>query len=262
MISEKAYREFNLKGKGRRIPGGQDNSYLFGDVFVKKNDGDNVNIELICNILSNVRSDKYRVPKPIRSNNGTYISDGYIASEFVEGRHDLGNIERTLELSVVFNKDIKKYDISLMKEENTQWAIGMDIIFRNREIPDYVKHDNLKLCLDMMQKLEPVNDPLQIIHADMGGNILYSKGQLPCIIDFSPCIAPALMAEAIIIVDHIAWEEENHSKFDLLQTPSIYIKYAVMFRLLSALCKKGDDGRLFESELKAYRGVWDLSMIL
>jgi|GEM_PF-1815868 len=260
MISEKAYRDFNLTGKGIKIEGGQGNSYLFGDIFVKKNDGDNRNIDYISRILSEIKSNLYRVPRPLKSNNGTYISDGYIAAYYVEGKHDFNDLERVMEISREFHRDISIYDPGLMRQEDTQWAMAMDILFRDREIPEHVDEDNMEKCICMLNKLESFEEPLQIIHADIGGNIIYNDGQLPCIIDFSPCIAPAPMAEAIAVVDHIAWEGKDISALGLLEPVSKYLKYiryAVMFRLLSALCSKTDSNDLFRSEYNAYIGVWN-----
>ncbi len=260
MIDSTIYNAFNLKNEGVPLKGGQNNSYRFGDIIIKKNDGDNVNYEVTAKILNEIESPHYRVAKPIPSQNGRYIERGYIATHFEQGYHNSERIEETISLSKIFHKDLEKFDISLYKKSNTQWAIAMDILFRNREIPIYADENNLDICNEMLSILPPTHDPLQIIHADIGGNVLFHDTLPPCIIDFSPNIAPAKMAEAIIISDAVAWGNRNldiikylvpHEKYEP------YLLYAVMFRLLSALVKKSGTQEEFKCEYNAYKKIWD-----
>jgi len=260
MISDIAYKAFNLKGSGIQLEGGQNNSYRYGNIIVKKNDGDNVNIDFICIILSRINSDRYRVAKPVLSINNRFIENGYIATFYEEGQHHYKNIEEAIYISDLFHKDIKHYSIDLMKDVDTKWAIAMDILFRIRDIPNYVDKENLETCLSMLNELELFNDELQIIHGDIGGNILFHSKLPPCIIDFSPCIAPAKMANAIAITDYVTWVNRDLSKLHLLkpfQEYKNYILYAVMFRLLSALCSKENSKYEFQTEYSAYIKVWN-----
>jgi len=260
MVSDIAYKAFNLKGAGIQLEGGQNNSYRYGNIIIKKNDGDNVNIDLICTILSRIDSDRYRVAKPVLSINNRFIEDGYVATFYEEGQHHYNNIEEVIYISNLFHNDIQHYSIDLMKDVDTKWTNAMDILFRNRDIPYNVDNDNLETCLNMMKMLKPFNDELQIIHGDIGGNILFHSKLPPCIIDFSPCIAPAKMANAIVITDYVTWVNSDLSKLHLLkpfEEYKNYIAYAVMFRLLSALCSKEDSKYEFETEYSGYIKVWN-----
>ena len=105
-----------------------------------------------------------------------------------------------------------------------------------------------------------MEDKLQIIHGDFGGNVLFHDTLPPCIIDFSPNIAPAKMAEAVIVSDAIAWQNKG---FDIIRYLGDfgeyrnYLLYAVMFRLLTAAVKKSGTKEEFTSEYNAYKKVWD-----
>ena len=47
--------------------------------------------------------------------------------------------------------------------------------------------------------------PAQLIHGDLGGNVLFAPGQPPAMIDFSPYWRPAGLALAIAAVDALTW---------------------------------------------------------
>lgn len=259
-IPQSVYYAFNLSGDGEKILGGQNNSYRFGNIILKKNDGDNTNIDYISEILNEISSRNYRIAKPVISNKGSYLEDGYIAAYYEEGHHIFDNIKETIRISKIFHKDIANYRIDRMQDANTQWSIAMDIIFRQRAIPNYVDSDNLKICLKLINKLELPKDKLQIIHGDIGGNILYHNNLPPCIIDFSPLIAPSKMAEAIALVDYAAWVKRNTTDIENLlpfDEYKIFIQCAVLFRLLSALCKNNCSKEEFNSEYTAYIKIWD-----
>jgi prepilin-type processing-associated H-X9-DG protein len=59
----------------------------------------------------------------------------------------------------------------------------------------------------MFQKYEPLARARQVIHNDMGGNILFADGLKPLVIDFSPAYGSSEYAEAILVADAIAWEK-------------------------------------------------------
>jgi hypothetical protein len=47
--------------------------------------------------------------------------------------------------------------------------------------------------------------PAQLVHADLGGNVLFAPGLAPAIIDFSPYWRPPGYAEAVAAVDAFLW---------------------------------------------------------
>jgi hypothetical protein len=57
----------------------------------------------------------------------------------------------------------------------------------------------------LLAALRPVRLPAQLIHGDLGGNVLFAPGQPPAVIDFSPYWRPAGLALAIAAVDALTW---------------------------------------------------------
>jgi hypothetical protein len=46
----------------------------------------------------------------------------------------------------------------------------------------------------------------QLIHGDLGGNVLFAHDRPPAIIDFASCWRPAAFAAAIVVADALIWE--------------------------------------------------------
>ena len=57
----------------------------------------------------------------------------------------------------------------------------------------------------LLAALRPVRLPSQLIHGDLGGNVLFSGASPPAVIDFSPYWRPARLALAVAAVDALMW---------------------------------------------------------
>jgi hypothetical protein len=59
----------------------------------------------------------------------------------------------------------------------------------------------------LLAALRPVHQPSQLIHGDLGGNVLFAGGEPPVVIDFSPYRRPAGLALAVAVaaVDALMW---------------------------------------------------------
>ncbi len=61
--------------------------------------------------------------------------------------------------------------------------------------------------------LEPVSSPSQVIHGDLGGNVLLTEGG-PAVIDWPPYYRPAGFALAVAAADAVRWEDVPVSFLD------------------------------------------------
>jgi Phosphotransferase enzyme family len=57
----------------------------------------------------------------------------------------------------------------------------------------------------LLAALRPVRLPSQLIHGDLGGNVLFAGASPPAVIDFSPYWRPAGLALAVAAVDALMW---------------------------------------------------------
>ena len=58
--------------------------------------------------------------------------------------------------------------------------------------------------------------PAQLIHGDLGGNVLFAPGQPPAVIDFSPYWRPVGLALAVAAVDALTWSGADPAILDQL----------------------------------------------
>ena len=56
--------------------------------------------------------------------------------------------------------------------------------------------------------------PSQLIHGDLGGNVLFADGEPPAVIDFSPYWRPAGLALAVAAVDALTWSGADPAILD------------------------------------------------
>ena len=55
----------------------------------------------------------------------------------------------------------------------------------------------------LLERLEDVDLPSQIVHGDLPGNVLFARGQPPAVVDLAPCWRPVGFADAVVVVDAI-----------------------------------------------------------
>ena len=68
----------------------------------------------------------------------------------------------------------------------------------------------------LLAALRPVRLPGQLVHGDLGGNVLFADGAPPAVIDFSPYWRPPGLALAIAAVDALTWSGADPAILDAL----------------------------------------------
>jgi len=90
----------------------------------------------------------------------------------------------------------------------------------------------------------PVRLPRQLIHGDLGGNVLFADGEPPAVIDFSPYWRPAGLALAVAAVDALMWGGASPAVLDELDgEPDLaqQLARALVYRLVTEIVfRRGD----------------------
>jgi hypothetical protein len=78
-----------------------------------------------------------------------------------------------------------------------------------------------------------VDLPRQVVHADLGGNVLFHPALAPGVIDISPFWRPAAYADAIVVADAVAWHGAGDDLVEhlLTQQGDQLLLRAVLFRV-------------------------------
>ena len=85
-------------------------------------------------------------------------------------------------------------------------------------------------------RLEPLDLDSQLIHGDLGGNVLFDADDTPVVIDFSPYVRPERYATAIVVGDALLWEGAGLDVLDLLGLDDVgrqLVLRALIFRLVA-----------------------------
>ena len=85
----------------------------------------------------------------------------------------------------------------------------------------------------LLARQRPVDLPCQLVHGDLGGNVLFADSQPPAVIDVSPYWRPAGYADAIVVADAVAWAGADHNLVERLlsQQGEQLLLRAVLFRV-------------------------------
>lgn len=207
-------KAFGLSGEPRRLSGGQGTTYRFGNAVLKPID----NIDeasWVADLNTRLVSDAFRVPKPIKADNGSWVWKGWIASEFIEGAHEKNLYTEAITISQEFHGALKSIlKPSFIDQKDNVWAVADRIAWGEQPFPDFAL--TAKYFQKVSSLFKPIESPCQLIHGDWGlGNILFTKDDKPAVIDFSPYWRPADFAIAIMIIDALAYENARPTIVDL-----------------------------------------------
>jgi uncharacterized protein (TIGR02569 family) len=128
------------------------------------------------------------------------------------------------------------------------WSIGDRVAWGESSIDPY---RDLPHVAALAEALRPIDAPSQLVHGDLGGNILFADGLPPAIIDLSLYWRPTAFASAIVVADALVWEGADASLLravDHLDTFGQYLARALLYRLATA--HEGgfeSDGAAFEA---------------
>jgi uncharacterized protein (TIGR02569 family) len=207
---------FGVTGELLPLAGGQGACFRVGNIVLKPTK-DIVEASGIADIYDNLTSDKFRVPKPIRTRDGSWVFDGWTASLFVKGKHLEGRYAKAIEVSKIFHQTLSGLSKPIfLDQRNNIWSVADKIAWDELPLPDFgMTNEMLKKIFSLLRKNELPN---QLIHGDWGtGNILFDDELAPAVIDFSPYWRPADFAIAIMMIDALVYENAKTAIIDLCQ---------------------------------------------
>ena len=103
--------------------------------------------------------------------------------------------------------------------DGSQWTVGDQVAWGERDPGSVLAAAPGPLAAQLrslLAALRPVSLPAQLIHGDLGGNVLFAAGEPPAVIDFSPYWRPAGLALAVAAVDALTWSGADPAILDQL----------------------------------------------
>lgn len=224
------------------LPGGGGRTWLVGEVAVKPA-SDPEEASWRAQVFSTLSGPGFRVPRPVRSKSGAWVVDGWEAWERIEG--EAGAVRHWPELVAVS----RAFHAALAGVAPPAWLGQADNPWSRGD--RFAWGEDLRTVASELQgqvealrgALRPIALPSQLIHGDIGGNVLFAPGQTPAVIDFGPYFRPAGYALAIAAVDALTWSGAPPSILDALaDEPEIdqLLARALLYRLVTESCLRQD----------------------
>lgn len=232
--SREILNAFGVKGKPILLKGGQGKCYRVGKVVFKPTDNQDES-NWVCDILDAFEDENVCVPKPICAINGKWVFNGWTAHHYIEGEHKYGICPEKIKVYENFHKAISGIQRpSFLDHNNDPWAVADRMAWNEQPLPD---NKIIKNILNRLQKAtKEINLPNQLIHGDIGENILFHEKYKPIVIDLCPYWRPAYFATAVAVIDAIVWQNAQVSVLDLFKDVDDF-KQLLIRALVRRICE-------------------------
>lgn len=210
---EEVLRAFGATEPPARIVGGQGQNYRSGQIVLKPAQDDEETAWTAEFYLA-VNDPGFRLPKPLRSDRGSFVYGGWQAWEYIEGQHQHkeGRWQEIIEICVRFHQAVAAIPQPpwFARREQNPWVVADKVAWGEAEITGHFRmahHPRIAPAVEKLRRcLRPVTARSQLIHGDFGGNVLFADGLPPAVIDLSPYWRPVAFAVGVVIADAIVWE--------------------------------------------------------
>ena len=131
--------------------------------------------------------------------------------------------------------------------DGSEWTVGDQVAWGERDPGSVLAAAPGPLATQLrslLTALRPVRLPAQLIHGDLGGNVLFAAGEPPAVIDFSPYWRPAGLALAVAAVDALTWSGADPAILgELADQPELdqLLAHAHLGRLVTEIVSRRGD---------------------
>jgi len=215
------------------LPGGEGTAWRAGEVVLKPAGDPRVarwTAELYRDLgLLAGRDHGFRVPRPLRAAArdgaardgaardeaaGDWVAGGWVAWQWLPGQPaSWAGVSpfwpRLIAASRAFHAALAGRPAPpWLGRDGSPWTAGDQVAWGERDPGSVLAAAPGPLAgqlRGLLAALRPVRLPSQLIHGDLGGNVLFSPASPPAVIDFSPYWRPAGLALAVAAVDALTW---------------------------------------------------------
>ena len=233
---------FGIAGTALQLAGGQGSSWRVGDVVLKPADRSEPELEWQAEVLASISCDGFRVPRARRAQDGSLVVAGWCAHEAIEGRDEGRRWADIIAVGQRFHGALLGVPRpAFIARRRDPWAIGDRVAWG--EIPAADAPD-VKHLPRLVAALRPLEAPSQLVHGDLGGNVLFDERLPPAIIDFSPYWRPPPFASAVVVADALVWEGADEGILDAVEHVEDFDQYllrALIYRTVTDRLARPDE---------------------
>jgi hypothetical protein len=172
----------------------------------------------------------FRVPRPLRTAARNWVAQDPLAGAWVAWQWLPGEPASWAGVSPLWPRLIaasRAFHAALagrpappwLGRDGSQWTVGDQVAWGERDPESVLAAAPAPLAAQLrslLAALRPVRLSAQLIHGDLGGNVLFAAGEPPAVIDFSPYWRPAGLALAVAAVDALTWSGADPAILDQL----------------------------------------------
>ncbi|MEV1173266.1 TIGR02569 family protein [Nonomuraea sp. NPDC049784] len=149
-------------------------------------------------------SSRFRIARPVRAQDGAWVTQGWEACRFVPGEPDVRRQDDVLRAGAAFHKVISGLERpAYLDLRDNPWSYGDRVAWE--ELPVRAGPVGLELVEPLVRARRPVEPPSQAVHGDLLGNVLFADGLPPAVIDWPVYWRPPLWAAAVAVADALCW---------------------------------------------------------
>ncbi len=223
------------EGPASWLPGGGGTCWQVGGLVLKP-DQHRVVGPWLAEVFDGLSGPGFRVPGPVRALDGAWLVDGWAAWTTVAGEPDaLGRWPELVKASRAFHAELANVPApGWVGRGRNRWAVADRVAWGSNDVE--LTPELADLVGELRAAIRPVGLPSQLVHGDIAGNVLFTDGEPPAVIDFSPSHRPAGYALAVAAVDLLTWSAAPPSILDELadedEIDQLLLR-ALVFRLVT-----------------------------
>jgi uncharacterized protein (TIGR02569 family) len=201
-----------LVGEPRLLEGGQGRTWLVGGLVVKPVDDPAVHA-WTGEVYAGWSQEQVAVPRVVRVGDAWSVA-GWAAYSYLPGRSaragdDPAWFRRVHE---AFHDAVAHLPRpAFLDERDDAWSYGDRVAWESA--PPQGSPETREVLERALSRLEEVDLPAQVVHGDLGGNVL-RDGDGAAVIDWPPYWRPAGFALAVAALDAVCWEQADESLLD------------------------------------------------
>ena len=278
-VPEEVLAAFGLAGTvPMRLSGGQGTAWRAGHVVLKPADSLRAG-RWFAEVYDALTGPGFRVPRPVRALTGDWLTGdwltgdwvalGWTAYQWVSGTAaDWSGVSPRWPAMVTVSRALHAALAGVpvpawRATEENPWTIGDEVAWGERD-PDPLLGPAAGPLAGQVRRLlaalRPVDLPSQLIHADLGGNVLFDDGLPPAVIDFSPLERPAGLPIAVAAVDALMWRGASPAMLEYLAgEPELdqLLPRALAYRLVTEIVRHAGTAGV-DAAARAAQPVTDL----
>jgi uncharacterized protein (TIGR02569 family) len=250
---------FGARGEPVLLPGGQGGTWRAGDVVLKPS-GLPAEAAWVAEVLSALPdTPEFRVARPVRARDGSWLAWGWEAWRLAAGEPDARRGDEVLRAGKAFHAALAGLPRPVFLDvRDNPWSYGERVAWD--EVPLTGREAMIELLEPLAQARRPVDLRAQPVHGDLLGNVLFSDGLPPAVIDWPVYFRPPSWALAVAVVDALTWHDASETLVtrwaDQAEWDQMLLR-ALMYRIATNEGCRREGGQVRERP-EHYRSVVDV----